>query len=489
VLGGKALFEGQEHQVYTRVAECENKIYIDLVNDRWEAVEISQHGWAIVTEPPVRFRRSRGMLALPIPQKGGGLGSLRELLNIPEDSDWALFVACLIQAFRPKGPYPVLVIHGEHGSAKTTTCRVFRALIDPHKADLRPAPKDERDLMIKATNSWVVGLDNLSHVPLWLSDALCRLSTGGGFGTRQLYTDNEEQLFYAQRPVIVNGIEEVTTRADLMDRSVILYLPAIQEDQRKTEAQFWTEFESRHGSILGGLLDAVVVGLRNIDTTRLASFPRMADFALWAAAAEPGLGLKPDEFIGAYNSNRKSANETTLEASPIVPHLRRLLNEAPQWEGTSSELLHKLETMASEKEMKLKSWPKAPNALSNKLRGLAPNLREIGIEVEFVRTEERRVVSIKKVRVSDRHDCHDCHTASEKQQVHDDPDYDAGFGESSSPGLSSSQLRNDDADAADDVFATHSPCACDGCGGPARGSGVLYLADSRILCANCGSRR
>ncbi|HZA21397.1 MAG TPA: hypothetical protein VFA32_02140, partial [Dehalococcoidia bacterium] len=134
VLGGKALFEGQEHEVYTRVAEHENKIYIDLVNDRWEAVEISPLGWTITTGPPVRFRRSRGMLALPIPKKGGGLGPLRELLNIPEDSDWALFVACLIQAFRPKGPYPVLVIHGEHGSAKTTTCRVFRALIDPHRA-------------------------------------------------------------------------------------------------------------------------------------------------------------------------------------------------------------------------------------------------------------------------------------------------------------------------------------------------------------------
>jgi hypothetical protein len=124
VLGGKALFEGQEHEGYSRVAGHEGQIYLDLANERWEAVEISQRGWAVISEPPVRFRRSRGMLPLPAPQKGEGLDALRQLLNIPTDSDWALFVACLIQAFQPKGPYPVLVIHGEHGSAKTTTCRV-----------------------------------------------------------------------------------------------------------------------------------------------------------------------------------------------------------------------------------------------------------------------------------------------------------------------------------------------------------------------------
>ncbi len=129
----------------------------------------------------------------------------------------------------------MLVLHGEQGSAKSTLVRILRALIDPNTAALRAAPRDERDLVIAARNSWCLALDNLSHLPDWLSDALCRLATGSGFATRELYTDAEETIFAAQRPIVLNGIEELATRGDLLDRALLLYLPAIPEAQRHDE--------------------------------------------------------------------------------------------------------------------------------------------------------------------------------------------------------------------------------------------------------------
>jgi len=154
--------------------------------------------------------------------------------------------------------------------------------------------------MIAATNGWVIGLDNLSRLPDWLSDALCRLATGGGFATRELYTDSEERIFNAQRPIVINGIEELATRGDLLDRSILMYLPSLGESNRKHERQFWGDFEQAQPRILGALLDIVSAALRELPTTHLKTLPRMADFALWASAAAGACEWTSEKFLDAY---------------------------------------------------------------------------------------------------------------------------------------------------------------------------------------------
>jgi hypothetical protein len=396
VLGGLALFDGQEHPVFTRLAWHDGVIYLDLCNQDWEVMEVTAAGWRCLTDLPVRFRRARGMLALPRPVAGGSVATLRRFINCTDD-DWPLVLAWLVAALRPTGPYPVLPLHGEQGSAKTTTARVLRDLVDPNLASLRSEPRDPRDLIIASTNGWVVALDNLSGLPPWLSDAICRLATGGGFGTRQLYSDDEETLFNARRPVILNGITELATQGDLLDRAIPLYLPAIPEDQRQAEAEFWQEFEAARPAILGALLEAVAHALGQVDRVHLQPRPRMADFALWATAAEPALGLKPGSFMEAYTSNRSSANELTLDVSPIVAPLRELL-ECADWMGTATSLLADLNAHASEKTQGLKAWPRSGQALSNALRRLAPNLRATGVSVKFIREAHtgRRLMVLEK---------------------------------------------------------------------------------------------
>ena len=398
VLDGQAMHGGPEAPVAVRLAESDGRIYLDLCNDRWEAVEIDAQGWRVVSEPPVRFRRPKGMQPLPTPLRGGAIDDLWQFVNITDPAARVLYVAALVQALRPTGPYPILAIHGEQGSAKTTAARVFRRLTDPNTAQLRTRPRNEHDLMIAATNGWIVGYDNLSQLPAWLSDALCRLSTGGGMSTRELYSDADETLFDAQRPVVLNGIEELATRPDLLDRALVLELPTIPEAERRPEAAVWREFEERLPRLLGALLDAVSGALRELPNVKLATLPRMADFALWATAAEPALGWESRTFMAAYAANRREANTMTLDASPVAEALRAIVPVDGQWTGTASELLAELNAKLSEDKRKpleqAKVWPKTPQGLSNTLRRLMPNLRADSLDVTFERTGSRRTLRL-----------------------------------------------------------------------------------------------
>jgi hypothetical protein len=294
VIAGKAVHEGPEHEIAVRLAEQGGNIWLDLADPDWRAVRVGPGGWEVVSDCPVRFVRKRGMLALPEPARGGRIEELRPLVNLPDDDSWVLFVAWLVAALRPGRPFPILAVNGEQGSAKSTLCRMARALLDPNVSPLRRPPRDDRDLMIAASNGWVVGYDNLSGIRPELSDTLCCLATGGGFGTRELYTDDDEKLFAAMRPVLVNGIEDLATRADLLDRALTLTLPAIPDEKRRDEGGLWRQYEEVRPRVLGALLDAVSAALRDLPDTRLTSKPRMADFALWVTAAGPELvGRQP----------------------------------------------------------------------------------------------------------------------------------------------------------------------------------------------------
>lgn len=403
VLEAKALFEGPCQPVNTRIAEQDSKIYLDLANEAWQAVEVTPSGWRVVSSSPVKFRRTKGMLPLPVPQKGGSLELLRKFVNVADDSQWVLLVSWLLAAFRPTGPYPVLLLQGEQGCAKSTTARVLKALVDPNISLLRTSPRDERDLLIAAANGWTLAFDNLSGIPDWLSDAFCRLSTGGGFATRQLYSDDEEVIFDAQRPVVLNGIDDLVWRHDLLDRSIVLNLPVIPESERKPEAEFWCEFEEARPYILGAVLDVVAAGLRNLPNTKLDRLPRMADFALWITACEEALPWPAGSFMVAYTGNRQEQIDSALENDPVAQAVKRLLDECGgRWEGTASELLEALEEQVEERVLKSKSWPESAKALGRRLKRSATFLRQAGIEIEFARAgrDRTRLVSIYKTDVN-----------------------------------------------------------------------------------------
>ena len=306
-------------------------------------------------------------------------------MNLASENDFVLVVAWLLGALRAGGPYPVLAIAGEQGSAKTVLSKLLRALIDPSVAPVRALPRDERELFIAASNGHVLAFDNLSGLPPWLSDTLCRLTSGGAFSTRRLFTDQDEILFTAARPVILNGIEDIITRPDLADRAILLMLAPIAERQRRPENALWREFELARPHILGALLDAAAHGLHMLPRVRLQRLPRMADFALWATACESA--FRPEgTFETAYSNNRRDAIENIVDADPVAARVREIMADRAQWTGSASDLLQAGTNVAGNSMVGNRSgWPKNPRALAGRLRRAQTFLRTLGIEIVFGR--------------------------------------------------------------------------------------------------------
>ena len=397
LIEAKAIHDGPELPVFIRVGSFEERLYLDLADEAWRAVEIRADGWQVVDELPINFIRPAGMKPLPIPEQGGSIDALRSFLNVNSDDDFVLVVSWALAALRNLAPYPVVVLSGEQGSAKSTFSAVLRSLLDPNTAPLRALPREERDLYIAASNGHVLAFDNVSQLPSWMSDALCRLASGGGFAIRQLYTDQDEVLFDFSRPVVLNGIEDIISRPDLADRAILLTLEAIPESRRRPEAEFWAKFEDERPRILGALLDATAMGLKMLPYTKLDGLPRLADFALWATACEPAFWAK-GTFEEAYSNNLDDTVDNVIEADPVATAICDLVAKRTTWRGTATELLSELSRLAGDRTSRSKNWPVSPKVLSNRLRRAATFLRKAGIETHHSKEgrARTRIIAISK---------------------------------------------------------------------------------------------
>jgi putative DNA primase/helicase len=392
ILEARAVNDGPEYEPFLRVGRQGDKLYLDLCDARWRAVEITAQGWRVIEKAPLKLLRSPSMRPVPEPEAGGMIEELRQFLNVSDD-DFLLVVAWIVAALRERGPFSVLVANGEAGSGKSVFSRMVRSLVDPSAAPIRAVPRDDRDLVVSASNSWLLAFDNLSSVPAWLADALCRLATGSGFATRMLHTDKDEMIFEAARPVIINGIAHLTDRADLADRSLTIHLSTIADAERWAEDELLGQFEHARPRILGALLDAVSRALANIAAVKLDGAPRMADFAKWITAAEPGLGWEPGTFLKVYRANRRDVVESSFEADPVAVAIRDYVSvEHPEgWTGTAAELLSALNGRVNEGVRKSRIWPDTAQRLGNAVLRAAPLLRSKGFSVNRRHSGQRLI--------------------------------------------------------------------------------------------------
>ncbi len=312
-LGGleaRAVFDGPEYEVFIRTAAHGGKNYVDLCDEAWRAVEIDADGWRVVENPPAKFIRTAAMRALPVPEHDPDRTIdelLAPFLNAKTAADRMLMVAWLVAALRPQGPYAVLAVGGEAGTAKSSACQFLRRLIDPNKVLLRSLPRDDAALWVGADNCYVLAYDNVSHIDDWLSNSLCRIAHGGGMTVRTLYRDRDEESFDACRPVLFNGIGSLANRSDLADRCLVVALDLIPQERRRAEEEIAADFHVVQPNILAALLDGAASAMRRIGSVKLDSYSRMADFERWIYAAAPGLGYGADEVLKAYRQNREGA--------------------------------------------------------------------------------------------------------------------------------------------------------------------------------------
>jgi hypothetical protein len=377
----KGICSEVEREVHVRVAGDGDDVYIDLGDPGWHAVRIAGVGWSVVKSPPVRFRRTPDMRALPFPERGTPITALKEFLPNVSEGDFTLIVAYLLAALRPAGSYPVLAVMGEQGTAKTTFLRILRALIDPSRVMTTPLPSSGRDLFINCRNSHAQAFENVSNLSDAMSDHLCRVATGGGMRTRTFFTNADETTFAGARPIMMEGITNFVVRPDLLDRSIVLSLGSLPT--RKTERALWEEFDRRKGGIFGSLCDMLVSGVRQFPEIHLVNGPRMLDFATWAVAC----GL--DTFEADYARNRQAATDVILDQDVLAESLKALVAEKGEWRGTAMELLTQIGPAAR---------ITLPKQLSERLSRLAPALRSHGISVSHMpRTANRREIIIARI--------------------------------------------------------------------------------------------
>lgn len=382
----RARFGDDEREVFTRTGGHPNDYYLDL-GDAF--IRIHDGSWELTDRPSVVFKTTSTREKLPHPERGGSLDSLRPFVNVGSDDEFLLIVVYAAYICLPRKTYPILVLSGEHASGKSTLAEIIQSVVDGRRNHHASLPSSEHDLAIAATEGYVLCFDNLSGVSRAQSDQLCRIATGGTFATRKKYTDDEQIHFDVVRPMLLTGIGQIAQRADLVSRSILIEMPYLPDSRRLwTEAELWAEFESRRGSILGSILDLVARAAQRQPTIRPRRLARMAEFVQFGEAVASVLGLAEGTFLRAYEENRDRGARAALDSDPLTVAIQSLMAECGSFDGTATELLAALGNHQPPWQC---GFPRDPRTLSERLRRAAPDLRRIGIEIDFSKSGLRTI--------------------------------------------------------------------------------------------------
>jgi len=389
VLEAKATFDGKMLELSNRFAMREGVIYLDVADDKWRVIKVTAKGWEVLNKPPVLFRRYSHQQALPDPVKGGKLSDLHRHLAIKSDDDKLLVEAWLVACAFPDVPRPAPTLHGPQGATKTTSGRILKSLTDPSLTESIDLGKSPADLAQNLDHHGVPCFDNLTSIPGWAADLLCRAVTGGAFSKRELYSDDSDIILTFKRAMIITGINIPTHAPDLLDRLLLIELERIASDKRMDETTFWAQFNADKPVLFGALLDAIAGTLKHLPMVKLNRMPRMADFAKIACAYAEYTGVGAERMLDIIMSHTSRQTQEVLDADPVATAIRDFIQKRGTWTGTAAELLG-LITPASKPE----NWPKQANALTRKINVLHATLNECGISVRRDRAGTSRKMTL-----------------------------------------------------------------------------------------------
>ena len=425
VLSAEAEFNNEEAikldlRVAARTVNSKTAWYIDLTNKDWEFIEINSKGWRIVSNLII-FRRFTNQSPQVYPSREYAsdiLDRFTKLLldvNVKEEykQDYRLLLKCyVICALIPDIPKPVLMPNGHQGGAKSTLMESVKTVIDPSIIKTLSFPTDVNELIQQLYHNYVAYYDNVSRLPDWISDQVCRAVTGSGSSKRVLYSDDEDFIYTLKRCVGLNGVNLAATKPDILDRGINFRVKRISDEDRRLERDIKNEFEAMRPQLFGCILDVLVKILKwkeEIGGLNLDRLPRMADFAECAEMVSRCLGNENGAFLKAYQNNINLQIEEIIESSQVATCLAHWFDEVwpnsankdngektKEWTGTATELIQILECVAETLKVSTKSkyWPKSPSSLSRRLNEIAVTMKEIGISIEFVRGGRGKVRTI-----------------------------------------------------------------------------------------------
>ncbi len=380
-----AAFSGKSYETFIRIGKLNDKIYYDLGDAAWRVVEIGAEGWHILDDEksPVKFIRTPKYLSQVEPIREGSIDELRQFINVQNEDNWKLLIGVILWMLHPAlYPYFILALYGGSGAAKSTVTKMIKSIVDPSASTARIAPKNKDDLITAALNCHVLDFDNLSHITDEISDALCSIITGGTLSKRAHHENDTEHAISVKRPVIINGIEELATRPDLVERTITIYLKSLDDNTRKEEAELWQKFNEAKPGILGAFFDAMSAALKNRSSVKLESAPRMIDATKFITAAEPVLKGERT-FLELYTEHQNEQRRVNIESSHVGRGIMELLNNEASglWTGSAMDLIEELKRLGVADSSK--NFPTTPRGMRSQLVRLEASLKVEQIALEL----------------------------------------------------------------------------------------------------------
>ena len=397
VLEANAVFDGERRKLHLRVGSLTDiitdltqidAIYYDLANKDWSVVKITENGWQI-EKSPILFRRYGSTSTQVTPSKeypADIFDQFIDLINIKCDQQKLLLKCYIISLFFPEIPKPIQMLYGEQGAAKTSEQEAIKDLVDPSPISTSTFPRDINELVQKMMHSYVCFFDNISFIPPWISDQFCRAVTGSGFTKRELYSDDNDIIYKFRRCLGFNGINLAATKADLLDRGIIMALERIPESKRLKDIVVKARFAAIKPKLLGYIFDIVakVLQVKKNGGIEIEVYPRMADFAEIGEIISQCMGYQENEFLDAYHKNINMLTEEAIEAHPVAMAIVRFMEANSDWAGTVTQLDDELESTATKSRIDTfgKMWPKSASILSRRINEVKTILRSKGITIE-----------------------------------------------------------------------------------------------------------
>lgn len=387
--------------VALRVAQVGgDRLVLDLGDKTGNVVEITRDGWNVVrmSEETPLFRRSEATQPLPIPERGGTMTVLRDLLGLEgTDPRWLLIEGWLVGAFFEATPRPMLWATGSMGSGKSTRTRMVLSMIDP-VSDLGKEPgKNERDDTTSARGRFMVSYDNVTRVSQSTSDFICRLITGVTDDRRTLYSDDGLRATSYKRTGVATSLTiPGGLGSDALERLVILPFDRVPVEGRLSEGELWTAYAAAKPAMLGALLDLVALSLKHLPEvqTRQMARPRMADFGNVLAALDVGLGMAEDagHFSAYFRAVAESQRERALEDQFCMAVLRFIVKRKGDWKGSAESLLPLLTDTLEGPTPEF--WPTMPRLVSRQFTVNEIPLETLGIRVGRKRSNGQKIIHL-----------------------------------------------------------------------------------------------
>lgn len=380
----KARYEKNSIKSFVRIGEYKGTFYYDLGGD--DFVKITDDEYTIVKNTPICFLRNDTMLEQYKPEynEDVDIWKLEDFINVKTKDELKLLVINIISYFIPEIPHHILILIGNQGSSKSTVCRMIKKIVDPSTVDIYSYPKSKEDLVLHLNNAYLIPYDNLNRINEEYNDIFCQVATGGNFLKRKLYTDSSLITYSLRRGLILNGINIATEQPDLLDRSIVLHLKTIQNNERKTEKEIFDKFDECIPYFMDHIFETISRAREIYKEIELEELPRMADAVKWSCAISEALGISSEEYLEIYRRNQENINIEIISTNAVADTIIDFMDNKDNWKGSVSNLWELLNGKAFFKGIeKDKTWAKTPSYLSQNLNKIKTNLEKVGIFYEI----------------------------------------------------------------------------------------------------------